>query len=197
MSFSDQGRFLKSRPLRTRMLGMESTTAQMQQAGWEFSADQDVQRMGLRVIGRHQQGQMYIVSDYIRMDFLAALHSPSVLDALVINFPYVANHLRLTMPIDIPAEAMNYRPIDMIPQYCSSKNINIEDLGIFATPLVRTKEIIIPEESVDNLLDKLLEFQEPIKAEYAKHTLRKSHEGTHIEARPQQRFHAQILSIAS
>lgn len=172
---------------------MESTTTAMQQAGWEFSVEQDFQYMALRMIGRHQQAQMYIVSEHINLNFFAAADNPGMIDALVIYFPLVSNKLVVTVPMETTA----YQPADMAPQFAMQERKDIEDYGIFATPLVRTNEIIVPEETVGDLLDRLLEYQEPSKAEYMKHKLRENREGQQMDVMPQQKFHAQILSIAA
>lgn len=191
--FRDNERLLKSIPIRTEMLGMQSTTARMQQAGWEFTAEQQIHNMTVRLIARHQQAHMYAMSETIDINFFEAASTPGMLASVVFNFPYVASHLR----VEVQTPSMNFKPIDAMPQFTYGREVkDVEDFGIFATPLVRTNEIIVPEESVGDLLNRILEYQEPTKSEYFKHKLRNRCEGEDITAQPQQKFHAQVISIS-
>jgi hypothetical protein len=70
----------------------------------------------------------------------------------------------------------------------------IEDLCHFAAPLVRTKEIIIPQESAPDLLDRILGLQQPAKTDRIREEMRNPEGLTVI---PKQNFHAQIISLAA
>lgn len=192
MSLHDGTRVMLSQPIRTRMLGMESTTLAMQQAGWEFSAEYEMAWMRHRVIARNKNARMYALSDPFDLHVMEALQSDHAWKRVVINFGRVAN----SMHIVLPEHSFNFNPVDMTPQFADTKRLDIEQLGIFGTPLVRTNEIIVPEESVDDLLGRILEMQDPIKTEYYKKKMAENTEGMRVDAIPQQKFHAQILSIA-
>lgn len=58
----------------------------------------------------------------------------------------------------------------------------------FAGPLIRTSEIIIPEESVPELLERILKLQQPARMDRIREELRG-------ERRREQKFHAQIISM--
>jgi hypothetical protein len=87
-----------------------------------------------------------------------------------------------------------FKDIDAQPTISHSKITKLEDLAHFAAPLVRCNEIIIPEESVSTLMERILTLQQPARTERLKEQLR-SPEG--LAAVPQQKFHAQILSLAA
>lgn len=176
------------------MLGMESTTTRMQQAGWEFSVDERVEYNELQMVARNVNARMYALSNRIPHHYFASLpERDRMLEHMVIEFPMVANQLVLNVAMQ--AEAMNFNPMDAIPQYVDTgrKQMNIEDLGIFAAPLVRTKEIFVPEESVGELLDRILEYKEDVDPAYAR---MKHREGELIAQEEPQKFHAQIISLA-
>lgn len=192
--FRDDERLLKSVPIKTSMLGMMSTTTQMQQAGWEFSAEQMPYNMTVRLIARHQGAKLYAMSNQVSVNFFEAVSDPRVFSNLLFTFNHVGSHMR----VELHVSSMDFRPIDAMPQFTTGKEIkDIEDFGIFATPLVRTNEIIVPEESVSDLLNKILEYQEPTKAKYMKQKLYESREGMDMDAVPQQKFHAQVISISN
>ena len=74
---------------------------------------------------------------------------------------------------------------------------SLDDLAHFAVPLTRTNEIILPEENVDELLQRILALQQPGRTEHFRQQLRENREGMRLDAVPRQKFHAQILSIAA
>lgn len=185
-------RVLLSRPIRTYMLGMESTTLKMQQAGWEFSSEYRIEYMATRVIARHEAARMIALSDMFEADLMRYAHDAQYIDRIGIHFRYVANR----MNIQLQESSFDFNPVDMYPQFIQTKNIDVNDMNIFAKPLVRTNEIIVPEETVDDLMGRILELQEPGRQEYYKRKMREDREGQRLDAQPQQKFHAQIISIA-
>lgn len=86
----------------------------------------------------------------------------------------------------------SFKPIDATPTFTTRRIEKLEDLCHFAAPLVRTKEIIIPEESVPALMERILKLQQPAKTERLREQMRNP-EG--VSAIPQQKFEAQIISF--
>ena len=186
--------WFRSYPIRVRMLGMDSDTFRMQQAGWEFTVDERIEYRAFQVIARHKDARMYAASRQIPFEYFAdAFHRESMLRGMTIDMCYVGSSMSVVLAMD--SHVMNFKPVDMAPQmYMRQQTLNIEDLAIFAAPLTRTQEIIVPEDSVSSLLDRILEFKQDIDPEYARMKVR---EGERIDGRPQQKFHAQILSLVS
>jgi predicted nucleic acid-binding protein len=66
---------------------------------------------------------------------------------------------------------------------------------VFAPNLARTQEIIVPEQSVDDLLNMMLEKQASNRAQLIRKRVRE--QGEMIDFNPRTHVHAQIVSIAA
>lgn len=180
-----------SEPVRVYWAGFESDTLTLQQNGWSLSAEQDVYRNTMRLAMRHDGAQMLAITEvseweYRDQTFRHRHHPLHMRCAREIRF---VNH----GPID-----WKFKPIDAVPVYVETEIRSLEDMVHFAPALVRTQEIIIPEESVSDLLARIQEMQQPARTERLKQELRRSHdEGRLIGTGPQQKFHAQILSLVA
>lgn len=84
----------------------------------------------------------------------------------------------------------SFETIDAMPQLREVRSLN--DLVHFAPSLVRTKEIIVPEESVNDLMGRIIEMQQPARIERIQRDIRDD-----VIGKPRQKFHAQILSLAA
>jgi hypothetical protein len=111
------------------------------------------------------------------------------------NVVRMAHGIQIAYHEDHPPAFM---PIDAQMQFTRKIVQNVEDMGIFATPLVRTEELIIDESEVSAILARLVEAQKPEQERIRdRKRLRESREGLMLGAEPQMKFHAQILSIAA
>jgi hypothetical protein len=90
----------------------------------------------------------------------------------------------------------NFQAIDATPQFTTQRISRMEDLCHFAAPLVRTQRIIPPEENVPELLESILKLQQPAKTDRLREEMR-SPDGLRCNAIPQQRFQAEIISVAA
>jgi hypothetical protein len=88
-----------------------------------------------------------------------------------------------------------FNPIDAKPQLVTTEVLSLDELVHFAPALVRTKEIILPEESVPELMEKILKLQQPGREAELKRQLNEDRAGQLVGSHPRQKFHAQILSI--
>jgi hypothetical protein len=181
--------------LRLLWAGWETNTLHLQQAGWQLSAEQDFYGNRMRIAMRHQG-----------MNLMAL--TPSF-DFHYENAVYDRQRYLDTVPAQVVA-AMGrevsihesgridwcFKDIDATPTMSHSRITRLEDLAHFAAPLVRTKEIIIPEESVDQLMEKILKLQQPARTERIKEMMRNP-EGFEVSAIPKQKFHAQIISLVA
>lgn len=164
-------------------------STQLQQQGWEISAEQDYHACGLRVALRHQSMRMYGISESIYMDYFRYTRHTELPP---IRIQYMASDLTVNIMDDLS----RFRPIDAMPQVDEIERKSIEDFSIFATPLVRTEEIIIEPETVAECLEIIKRIQKPEQdAIREKKRLYEARENRRLEAVPRQRFHAQILSI--
>lgn len=184
---------LLSRPVRLHWAGWETTTTRLQQAGWSLSAEQDMREGRMRIALRHQGYQLYGITERVDHDYF---HDPVYEQQRSLELRVAHMASRLTAEF-VETGLPSFAPIDATPQFFRRERTSIEDFAHFAPPLVRTKEIILPEEGVAELMERILKLQEPAKVEYLKRTLAADRAGLMIEAHPRQKFHAQILSIAA
>ena len=191
-AFAQDGARLLSRPVRVLWDGWETDTMRLQQGGWEINAEQDISRHTVRLLMRNQRNQMFALTNEAPLDFFRAHSDPRIVEALTFQIVHMAGH----MTIQAMMNPMAFKPIDAKPQIIMATPKNIEDFDIFATPLVRTKEIIVAEPSVADLLEQIIAKQDPARKAYF---TKKVHEGrqpgAEVFAGPRQKFHAQIISI--
>ena len=191
--FNDGPRLL-SRPLRVHWAGWETDTYRLQKAGWQISADQDVFGNRMRIAMKHDGFQMRAVSPYIGFHYERALRDHDYLG-------HIGLHVDRAMGRDIMIHEhgmvdWNFQAIDAQPTFTESRVSRIEDLAHFAAPLVKTREIIIPQDSVPDLLERILKLQQPARTGRIREEMRKYPEAFEAQ-QPQQRMEAQIISLAA
>jgi len=192
----DEERRLLSYPMKVHWAGWESDTYRLQQAGWSISANQDVCRMQIRLAIRHDAAQMRGLSAGVDYDYYAMNKVDYRTMMPVIPFNVMGRDVRVTEFGD-PAAWGAYQPIDAMPQFVERRVSRLDDLVHFAPSLARTQQIILPEDSVPELLERIRKLQEPARIERLKASLDADRDGILIAAHPRQKFHAQILSIAA
>jgi hypothetical protein len=201
MAPSDYPRML-SHPHHVIWAGWETTTPRLQQAGWEIAAEQDFNYDGCRLVMRHQGMQCVAITNSVTFYKQAMLMDRYRGDLRAdprLTFHVVRMSWRGGLAIEAdPNHMPKFSLIDAYPQMSMREIKNIEDMGIFATPLVRTQELIVDESEVSAILAKLVEAQKPEQERIRdRKRLRESREGLMLDADPQMKFHAQILSIAA
>lgn len=176
--------------------GFESDTYRMQQAGWSIAAEQDITRQTMRLAFRHDGQGMRGFSEISKWDYERNYYEPYRPD-LRNDRPIMVQMMGRNINYSIKGSVdWNYVPIDAAPQIAPKTEItSIDDLVHFAPSLVRTKQIIVPEESVEDLMGRILKLQQPEReAEFQRQV---QDEGRDIAARPRQKFHGQILSLVA
>lgn len=145
----------------------------------------------IRLAISYNDGRLYGISQPVDWEFMHDLYDRRVPE---FHIQWMASDF-IVQTMD---NLMDFAPIDGRPQYTTMERKSIKDFGIFATPMVRTEEIIVEPEDVMALLSRIQEMQAPEQAALrAKQRLRASREGMDVNAPVQrQRFHAQIISIA-
>lgn len=195
MATSSLGYRILSRPRDVHWAGWRTTTVALQQVGWELSAEQDIARGELRILMRHAPQRLYALTRPAVAMFEAEFYrhtkySPYGMDDLESVAPLVVQYMASDMKVQIIEPSMAFKPIDAMPQMQEIRDPqSIEDFNIFAVPLARTNEIIVEPQEVEYFLGKILELQKPKQKEIRKRQYRED------EVRPEQVFHAQILSF--
>lgn len=183
-----------SRPVEVWWSGFRSTTVQLQQAGWEIAAEEDVYGGRIRLLMRHQDMRLYAITNESEWNYFDRQTEGRM---LVFQVVHAAPRMEVRVTQEIGAGLANFRQIDAMPQFVDSVIQRPEDMKIFVTPLVRTEELIVEPQTVAAMLEQIRKMQAPEQARIRhKERLAASREGMLVEAGPRQEFHAQILSIA-
>lgn len=174
-----------------RFAGFRSTTWDLQQEGWQISAEEDYQRDTIRLALRHPPTGLYMLADGQRYEFRSKAYSPygRMDESLVFN----VRHCSSKMAVQLRERTFDFRAIDAMPMFTDTPFKRIEDFSIFAPALVRTEEIIIEPQSVAECMDLIRKMQAPELAVIRERNLQRDF----MDVAPQQKFHAQILSLAA
>lgn len=182
---------IRSRPHRVVFAGFESTTARLQQAGWQLSAEEDFVRGEVRLAMRFAPADLYLLADSAHVDYYGRA-SARMMAPPEPELTFVVRRCAAKMSVVLHETQFSFTPIDAVPQFAEVSPRSLEDFRIFATPLVRTEEIIVEPQSVAECLELIRKLQAPELAEVRKRNARRDGEAIN-----QQQFHAQILSLAA
>lgn len=180
--------------MRLHWAGWATTTYKLQQAGWQLAAEQDFYRDRMRIAMKHDGMNLLALTPSFDFRYEEALRDPRYLESIPI--PVVAAMGREVRIHEHGQLDWSFQAIDAKPTFTAEKITQLEHLAHFAAPLVRCNEVIIPEESVPKLMERILELQQPARTERIREQM-KNPEGYELGAVPKQKFHAQILSLAA
>lgn len=184
-----------SQPHRVRFAGFESTTRDLQRAGWQLSVEEAVYDYRIRLAMRFEPAGLYMLADAQehRYNMRSAPYSRSFDPRSQVQLTFDIRHCSSRVAVQLRERGFDFRPIDAEQTYVDTPFKRIEDFHIFASPLVRTEEIIIEPQSVAECLDLIRKMQAPELAAVRKRNLQRERS----EPMNQQNFHAQILSLAA
>jgi hypothetical protein len=159
--YIENGQFyISNRPVRIRMAGWESDTQMLQRNGWEVSVEehQDPSRFRhqMRVALHHPKLKLYCVTNSMDMEFR---------DSDIMGQTYTCLEVQTIaceiLSVNVPIDFSTFTPVDAETMQCEARESkHIREFKIFR-PLEKEKEIIIPKESVSELLAKIHSMQEP------------------------------------
>lgn len=179
-----------SQPVPVRWAGFESDTHKLQQAGWQLSAEQDISYDSIRIAMYHEALRLRAISNISDFHYREAMHDPRYARSVILPIQHMANDMRVQIIDDLTG----FRAIDAQPMVAKTEIRSLEDFNIFATPMARTNEIIVDPDSVADMMGRILELQDPARQEHYKRTLREQ-QGNARQV--EQKFHAQIISLAA
>lgn len=177
-----------SRPCRVHFAGFETTTTRLQQAGWELSVYEDLRRLTMQLAMRFEPARLYMMSESVDFNYFSSRgECPEFFVRKVVGSEIVLH----------TTEVPRFHAIDAMPTFVNSERRSIEDFSFFATPLVRTEQIIVEPETVSDLLAKIKAMQAPELAAIRERNRRR--DAGHVDhgVIEQQKFHAQIVSLAA
>lgn len=185
-----------SRPLQVEWAGWRTDTYRLQQAGWTLNAEQDYFQNRMRLAMRHEGMSLMAMSCYTDFHFERYARDPMARDYPLFVMQAMGREVNIHEHGRIDRDFM-FAPVDAQPCMTTHKITRLEDLAHFAAPLVRCNEVIIPEESVPELMERILKLQQPARTDRIRAELRRGQEGRMVTDEPQQKFHAQIISLAA
>jgi hypothetical protein len=181
---------LRSEPMEVRFAGFRSDTLSLQEAGWRLAVEEDFRHGRLSMMMRHEQAGVYMVADDVSFNYFDRIDGRTRERLPVFMVRHVARSLesvRCSFAFD------NFAPVDAVPHIAALTCKRIEDFALFGAPLVKTEEIIIEPQSVAECLELIRKMQAPELADLRERNARRER----MEPINQQRFHAQILSLAA
>lgn len=184
-----------SLPVPVYWAGWETTTTRLQQQGWELQVEYDFSRMAYRMVIHHRRGEMWGLSDLVEM-YRGWGSSRNYAQEPGPLHPIHIKHMASKMVVEIIGQTMSFQPIDAYPQFTNREIKRLEDMVQFATPLVRTKELIVNPDEIGKILELIQQAQLPEQEAIRKRGRLTHTQGTTIDSIAQQTFHAQIVSIA-
>lgn len=184
---NDYPRFL-SRPVKIRWLGWETTTYHLQQAGWELSAEQDVYENSMRIAIRHPQASIMGITERTDWRYQEEMRwGDERMEERYLQMRPGSCSQRILIERH---GGFDFRPIDAQPQFTNTPPQSLEELAHFAPQMVRSKAIVLDDASVDQLLSRALELQEPARQAYYEDQVREK--GLIL---PRHDFRAQIITL--
>ena len=188
-------KYLASQPWKLHFAGWETDTYRLQQAGWQLSAVQDPYYDAMQIAFNHPEYRIRGISNRINhydarsyMGFGGMRDGPRYLETQAHLASDFVMHTASVAPFG------KFKPIDAEPQLMDMRQMMSQNM-VFAPNLARTQEIIVPEQSVDDLLNMMLEKQAANRAELIRKRVRQ--QGELIDFQPRTQVHAQIVSIAA
>lgn len=183
-----------SRPVRLHWAGWETNTVRLQQAGWQLSAEQDIASDTMRLAIRHEAARVYGLTARVPWHYMHELqHHQGVPDLPV---QHLASRYEIVTHEMPSIRGAGFSPIDAMPQFTAERRVSLDDFAHFAAPLARTEQIIVPDEDVTALMDRILKLQDPARVQRIREEVRRSNDpGAYYDAQRQMKMHAQIISF--
>lgn len=188
-------KYLASQPWKLHFAGWETDTYRLQQNGWQLSAIQDPYYDAMQIAFQHPEYRIRGLSDRVRhwdaremMGFGGMRDGPRYMETRAHLASDFISQTYIAAPMD------KFQPIDAEPQLMDMRQMMSQNM-VFAPNLARTQEIIVPEHSVDQLLDMMLNQQAANRAELIRKRVRQ--QGEMIDFQQRTQVHAQIVSIAA
>lgn len=189
-----------SRPVPVRWAGWRSDTLALQQAGWQLSVWEDMAYGRMQLAMKHETLQLRGLSHKLDWDHnltrIGGPHYHNDFEDRPFEIGFMASQI-MQRVVGAGMEWTHFRPIDAQPQLCTSEIRTLDDLAHFAVPLVRTQEVIVADESVEELMQRILAKQQPLRERYFEQQVRDA-EGLTTAGKlllPRPKVHAQIITL--
>lgn len=187
---SDRHRIL-SRPVRLYWAGWETDTLRLQTAGWDLSAEQDVERNGMRVAFRHRRHDVRGITEAVDFPYWGSATDQVTWRPPMLHVEHIANRLWIR---HVGIDRVSFASIDAKPQLQADWTMtSLDDLAHFA-PAQASQQLILPqEEGVPELLARIVDMQSGARLERFRREIQEQRAIERVE-RPHL-VHAQIITF--
>lgn len=182
---------LLSEPATVHWAGFRSDTLTLQKQGWQIAVDEDVASGRVRLLLKHSGLKLHALThetEFMYRDRMyGSYNRPPEFHVVAAAETFRTQHIG---NIDFA----KFREIDATPQYIDSEIKSLEDFRIFApraSETITKEDIIVEPETVQSMLERIREMQEPEQArlrEKQRRALAAGEEVRHV--------HAQVISLA-
>ena len=157
---------LKRNPIcKVFFAGFESDTYTLRNHGWDFSVSQAPTfakaSNSYRLILRHPGANLYAYTNVVEIPYSSLMNREDIYKNLVFHITHVSSDI-IVHTVDHSFDPFSFKPYNPIDAFCEpyNKEYSLKDLNIFKTIPIDTPEIVIPGESIDDLMERILKMQD-------------------------------------
>lgn len=178
--------FVHSNMFMVRFAGFQATGFDLQQAGWSFTAYQNMSNRSygfdLQLMMQHKGGvtmvsQMNVIDmgRFMRIAENGRRLEETVFDTMALSVDGKSSFLVNPKPYEISFSNRQFNPIDATPSYerIDLSTFDFNKFGVFKR-LNDSANIFLPEKTVNEILDDILFKQKPLQEEIRKNRKRES-----------------------
>lgn len=152
-------RFL-NQPIRLLWAGWETDTLQLGRAGWQISAEQDVQYNRMRIAINHPEAKVQGIStveEFLFRDMMEGRCRPML--PVQLRFEIMSHQIYVNSMRD---REVSFQAVDFRPQMMEQEIKSLSDFAHFSTIAEEAKhEIYLHEANIDQILEMALQRQAP------------------------------------
>jgi hypothetical protein len=156
---------IQNRLVNLNFAGWRSNTLELQQNGWEISVSEDHNHYRMRIALKHPASGLYGMTapvDISQARRFEDMQRHTGMDMFVVA---MGQQIPIRQPQTVECINMDdFNPVDAVPSVTVEPVKDISDFNIFR-PLSKSEQIIIPEQSVSELLGRIQEMQDPKQLE--------------------------------
>lgn len=142
-----------SEPIELHFAGWRATTLDLHAAGWEIQAHEDVAYGQMQLAMRHRDARLTLLTKMATWDYGHPIWQAQQ-PLRIMGVEAAGANISVAVRRDF---AWNFQPVDPVPRWSNDEIVSINDLCHFAP----ARRLILPEETVPNLLARIVELQQP------------------------------------
>ncbi len=163
--------------------GWESNTYRLQQQGWQVSVSERPDQMDIQMALKHPGLSMYGLTERFNYQRMREMEDMQRHSGISLQIVRMETDMQIQRPMMMAQEVVapdmkGFVPVDARPSVVFKEKTHIDDFRIFR-PLAQHKQIIVPEQSVSELMAQIHKMQSPeqdrIRSEKQKRLRRELH----------------------